>query len=624
MMKNRHKILVIFLLTGFLYSFGTLRLYSQDLNGAGNRVFIVYSTGEDQQEFKDYAKIMARLRPYGRVDICINAPAEKSEYEIPENSCDWHEYASYNRSVAAFFPDAKLVPFFPADFVAKNRQLLLYKAGVLRELGLSASFRSNEPRFLPEAFFEKYPDLRGPRVDHPRRSVQKEFAPCFHRPETIEMYRNMAEQLFANVPEIRTLYFSMNDAGSGFCWEDWLYSGPNGPSACRNINKSEAITTMLKVYKEGARKTGNDIDIYFKGMFTDAEIQDLAAKLPDKCFLEGSNTPPVRNISTMFAYPVRGIINPLNILRTLGKPEKSTTQTYVLSFQTSYSRGHERIEIIEKVVDMILENFKDPAGEGEINALVALRKLCTRWGGDENAEILYNAFQLFDQAINRNNNTLRGMDPLYWAVSARHITRPLVYAPQLLTAKEEKSFLPYVFNISTEEARNDYMDIHGGNRELPMNAVDNLTGDLKRVSSLIERIKNAPEQKFLDNLARAIRIYACVVSTCGNFNDAQIIRNRNRDLLARPDHRPNKIPTWTGDQDLLDFNEIMRKELDNTQDLVNLLESGGRDLVYTARPPFPEDTFVLGPDIINQLKTKRKIMLAHWIDIEGYLVTPFK
>ena len=326
----------------------------------------------------------------------------------------------------------------------------------------------------------------------------------------------------------------------------------------------------------------------------------------------------------MSAYPVRGIINPLSILRTLGRPEGSNPQTYVLSFQTSYSRGHERLETIEKVVDIIEENFKDPIGEGEVNALNALRKLCVSWGGEANAEALFNAFQLFDQTLNRSRTALRGMDPLYWGISARHITRPLVFAPRLLTAVEEKSFLPHVFNISIEEARNDYMDIHGGHRELQMNAVDNLVGDIKRVSSLIEAVKNAPEQKFLNDLAKALRMYACVITTCGNFNDAQIIRNCNKMLLMGPVHRPDKVPTWTGDQDLLDFNEIMRSELDNTQELIRLLETGGMDLFYTACPPFHEDTFVLGPEIIDQLKTKRKTMLDHWTDIEGYLTTPFK
>ena len=181
-----------------------------------------------------------------------------------------------------------------------NRQLLLYKASVLRELGLYAAFRSNEPRFLPEAFFEKYPHLRGPRVDHPRRSVQMEFAPCFHQPETVEMYHNMLSQLFKNVPEIETFYFSMNDAGSGSCWGNWLYSGPNGPAFCKNINKSEGIVSLLNVYKVEAKlAAGHDVDIYFKGMFTDEEKDDLVKKLPVNCFLDGRNYPPVKNISSM-------------------------------------------------------------------------------------------------------------------------------------------------------------------------------------------------------------------------------------------------------------------------------------------------------------------------------------
>ncbi|MFN2396884.1 MAG: hypothetical protein ABR597_14485, partial [Bacteroidales bacterium] len=82
--------------------------------------------------------------------------------------------------------------------------------------------------------------------------------------------------------------------------------------------------------------------------------------------------------------------------------------------------------------------------------------------------------------------------------------------------------------------------------------------------------------------------------------------------------------TWTGDQDLQDFNTIMRDELDNTLELISLLENGGMELVCHAKEPLLEDTFILGPDLINHLKKKRKVMLAHWTDIEEYLATPFK
>ena len=590
-----------------------------------NNIFIVFNTGEGMQYFKAFAEQMARLKPYGRVDITINSPALKGDFECPKGSCDWHEYAAYNRSVEAFFPDKSLLPFVPEDYISKNRQLLLSKVAVLRELGLSAAFSSNEPRYLPEQFFEKYPELRGPRVDHPRRSVQKEFAPCFHQTGTVEMYRNMVEQLFKNAPEIRTLYFSMNDAGSGSCWEDWLYSGPNGPADCKNINKSEAIVTMLNVYKEGAIKAGHDVDIYFKGMFTDEEMDDLVQKLPDNCFLAGRNYPRVKHISGMMGdtYPVRGIIDPLEIIETMSRNINGQGR-YIFDFWSSYSRAHDRIETIEKIVDIVEDNLNNPPGEGDVNVLIALKRLCDKWAGPTHSDQLFKAFVELDRSVNENMTALKGLSTLYWGVSTRQITRPLVFAPKLLTQAEEKYYLPYVFNVSIDEARNDFMDIHGGNRELPRNATDKLVNSLKRVSSSIEEIKNAPEQQFLNDMAKALRLYSCVIRTCGNFNDAQIIRNRNKEILAGAPHRPDKIPTWTGDQDLLDFNAIMRDELDNTLNMIDLLESGGMDLICTAKAPFPEDTFVLGADLISQLQNKRKIMLAHWTDIEKYLTTPFK
>jgi hypothetical protein len=37
-----------------------------------------------------------------------------------------------------------------------------------------------------------------------------------------------------------------------------------------------------------------------------------------------------------------------------------------------------------------------------------------------------------------------------------------------------------------------------------------------------------------------------------------------------------------------------------------------------------EDTFLLGPDLIAQLKRKMKIMRAHWLDVQDYLAPPHK
>ena len=72
------------------------------------------------------------------------------------------------------------------------------------------------------------------------------------------------------------------------------------------------------------------------------------------------------------------------------------------------------------------------------------------------------------------------------------------------------------------------------------------------------------------------------------------------------------------------LNEAMRDELDNTQELIDLLESGGMDLICHSKDADEEDTFLFGPDLIDQLKRKRIIMRRHWRDIEQHLATPLK
>ena len=112
--------------------------------------------------------------------------------------------------------------------------------------------------------------------------------------------------------------------------------------------------------------------------------------------------------------------------------------------------------------------------------------------------------------------------------------------------------------------------------------------------------------------------------SCGNFAEAQTIRDRNVVKLNGPIHRPEKEGTWSGDPDFIRFNEIMRDELDNAWELIILLEKGGMGLICHANDSIHEDTFLPGPDLINQVKKKRKIMLDHWRDLEGYLTSPLK
>jgi len=65
--------------------------------------------------------------------------------------------------------------------------------------------------------------------------------------------------------------------------------------------------------------------------------------------------------------------------------------------------------------------------------------------------------------------------------------------------------------------------------------------------------------------------------------------------------------------------------LDNTTALIQLLEAGGRMAqVLTATDPADEDPFLLGPDLLDQLKLKGQIMRRHRLDAEEFLFPPHK
>ena len=48
--------------------------------------------------------------------------------------------------------------------------------------------------------------MRGPRVDHPRRSNFEFFSPCVSVKETQEMYANMMGEMLKTIPEIKTFF----------------------------------------------------------------------------------------------------------------------------------------------------------------------------------------------------------------------------------------------------------------------------------------------------------------------------------------------------------------------------------------------------------------------------------
>ena len=92
-----------------------------------------------------------------------------------------------------------------------------------------------------------------------------------------------------------------------------------------------------------------------------------------------------------------------------------------------------------------------------------------------------------------------------------------------------------------------------------------------------------------------------------------------QDILDRSDYtKPpveENIYPMDGDQKLREIQIVTRHDIDNTLELIRLLESSKVPMVFTAPTKNDEDIFTLGPDLIDQLKKKVAITLKHQLDV---------
>ena len=597
---------------------------------AQEKTFLFPTRGiRDLKEFRTYAELAARMKAYGPVEITISALADKSWFQIPPGGSPWHEYACYMPAPWMFYPHPKIAPFVPADWVVKNRELLLGKAGIIRELGLEAILSAKETEMLPEAFFQKYPDLRGPRVDHPRRSKREEFSWCVDLPEVQEMIEWSMAEIMRNVPEIKTYMSGTNDAGSGICWAAAQYPGPNGPRHCRSRTAGERVRDLCQTVHRGAKKGGGDVVFRWSNVnFWQNEMEAILPLLPPDTYIN-SRDPSLMSIGTMIneVYPFLGVFDPLDIIAAMERYQRPGTKNVMIGFSAMYDRYEDTPESIAKMLDLAENCIKEPTS-GFDSQLEKLRKISARWGGEENREKLFEAFYNMHEGFELKNSVAPRYSNFYSGVSMRHLTRPLLVKPEFLKPEEESYFLPHVFNIHENEARMDYIDSHGS-RMTGTARWDDVA--LRRALSMVlsaartmESLENAPEGKWLKKLSLSLRMWASEVRSIHNFYHGQLIRDANKEILAGPPRIPSKEASWDGEKGNLEWNEIMRDELDNTNELIAMLEKGGLELVARAKDPRYEDTFLLGPDLVGQLKMKAQLMRKHWLDIQDYLAPPLK
>src|SRR5205823_6540826 len=111
-------------------------------------------------------------------------------------------------------------------------------------------------------------------------------------------------------------------------------------------------------------------------------------------------------------------------------------------------------------------------------------------------------------------------------------------------------FLPFIFNQSETQARDDYIDIHGS-RIRGFSADDpayqRFAAAASQAAAIFEQTRNAPQQVWFHQVARSLRMWLSVMESVRNFVAGQRVRDALGDALHGPPPATFKGSTPGGD-----------------------------------------------------------------------------
>ncbi len=172
-----------------------------------------------------YVKELARL---GFTHIEVNGLAYPMSLETCTKGEIYPMFYTYCPALDQFVSSRLNKGLYPQYYLAANLKFLKENARLARKYGLSPGLLCFEPRSVPEQFFQRYPMLRGARVDHPFRSFKPRYNMTIAHPKVREHYAEMMNNLMREVPELSFLAVWSNDSGAGFEHTKSLYVGRNG------------------------------------------------------------------------------------------------------------------------------------------------------------------------------------------------------------------------------------------------------------------------------------------------------------------------------------------------------------------------------------------------------------
>lgn len=216
---------------------------------------------------------VATLAENGFTHVEVNGLQAHMPFEDTVQSEYYPQFYTYSPGFNHFIDTPLTKGVWPTHYLEANLNHLKKLAALGRSYGLRPGVCMFEPRSLPERFFQRYPTLRGARVDHPFRSRLPRYCLAQDHPVTKQHYRAALQALMRAVPDLSYLSVWTNDSGAGFEHTGSLYVGRNGGPYMirewRNHEKiaqaaGESIVRYLRNLQAAGAEINPDFDVILR------------------------------------------------------------------------------------------------------------------------------------------------------------------------------------------------------------------------------------------------------------------------------------------------------------------------------------------------------------------------
>ena len=603
-----------------------------------------------------YIREYARL---GFTHIEVNALASSFPLEKGVEGEFYPDFYTYCPALDQFVSSRLNQDIYPTEYLESNLRMLKNNARLALKYGLVPGLLCFEPRSVPEALFEKYPTLRGARVDHPFRSFKPRFNLSIAHPVVQKHYQELLIKLMKEVPELGYMTIWSNDSGAGFEHTKSLYVGRNGGAyLIREWKDDEAIAreaaaniirffTLLR--DAGARiNPGFRIITRLESFY--GERDHLWPQLKERLDVE-VNSLLVKGWESNYPHPRYSDVKVLGSAyhNTLKDKERDVMKDLRSQNSRSYfyhsfgsHTNHEPLlgipfpwltyEKLQAFVKLGMRNLAHVGGihppdkvpyavNQEIFRLVqlnpslgvedAVKKIALRYAGQEHAESLVQGWRFVEQAI-------RSFLPLsiythYGVVWQRLFVRPLVpdidRIPELERTYYESFMCTSIHNPNKVDLAQDVLfDLVTKDyakkafSRIDENVWTPLDSAIYHFKKKWEDAGSAGEKKaeevFVDQYYRT-RALKCLYTT---------LRNTAVWIYAVHEYRDSKSPeVKTGCRKLLD--EMIEMEIQNCRELIDLWKKAPIEWMIVSGTE--ETPFIHAENFVELLTKKVSLMKKH-------------